>query len=122
MRAQDTAKGWPEGWLVAAAAAVLSAVMGRLVGDLGLFAAGRSCFWCSACCWACSGAVLSHSRTFLPPTRRRTAAPPLRKNPMVMNRKIIRRLGKVAIRQRRSTNPLPMRRVWNLSRRPFLHR
>lgn len=39
MKAQDSTKGWPEGWLVAAAAAVLAAVMARLVGEVGLFAA-----------------------------------------------------------------------------------
>lgn len=38
MKVQDNSKGWPEGWLVAAAAAVLSAAMARIVGDLGLFA------------------------------------------------------------------------------------
>jgi predicted flap endonuclease-1-like 5' DNA nuclease len=38
MKVQDNSKGWPEGWLVAAAAAVLSAAMARVVGDLGLFA------------------------------------------------------------------------------------
>lgn len=39
MKAQDNSKGWPEGWLVAAAAAVLAAVMARVVGEAGLFAA-----------------------------------------------------------------------------------
>lgn len=39
MKAQDNSKGWPEGWLVAAAAAVLAAVMARVVGEVGLFAA-----------------------------------------------------------------------------------
>lgn len=39
MKAQDDAKGWPEGWLVAAAAGVLSGVVVRLVGEVGLFAA-----------------------------------------------------------------------------------
>ncbi len=38
MKVQDNSKGWPEGWLVAAAAAVWSAAMARVVGDLGLFA------------------------------------------------------------------------------------
>lgn len=38
MKSQDNSKGWPEGWLVAAAVAVLAAVMARVVGDLGLFA------------------------------------------------------------------------------------
>ena len=31
-------KGWPEGWLIAAAAAVLAAVLSRVMGDVGLIA------------------------------------------------------------------------------------
>jgi len=39
MKMQDSSKGWPEGWLVAAAAGAFAAVMARVVGDLGIGAA-----------------------------------------------------------------------------------
>lgn len=37
MKTENSSKGWPEGWLVAAAAAVFAAVMARVIGDHGLF-------------------------------------------------------------------------------------
>jgi len=38
MKTPDKSTGWPEGWLAAAAAGVIAAVMVRVVGDLGLVA------------------------------------------------------------------------------------